>query len=1057
MHLLPVAAVALLLAMLGAEPARAGHELGNSCYVCHNIKAGTTWQGTQSIWTGKDIGMSAPTGGKPIACDYCHVDHRLMFDNTTGGGSEKSAHPVPIIAGSGKTSYFGYGATVNCLDCHSGNTVTGFTPNLIPDVAPQDYVTKGTNTGYPNHDVAIPNNQISIGNDPPHLTLSTSSYNSYDNTPATAGGDSDSKYALCFSCHSTGSTKIIRATGKTIQTDYQLGGHYFQGGAWANKTMPCSDCHGSHRSGDSSRLMVPKLTSGTWPGVVYSSASSPTGSDIRTMCNACHDDTGATTNGTPTIRNREPSAKPSKVAEHVGGSVSCAVCHPVHNPKVGTDCLGCHKTGTGKAGSYEYVGMLFKDATLPGGARPDNTVDGSSRPWSWSQHGNSLTSSHYVSPYNGKTTNFCYKCHGDRHNGTAGLIQADAGDTSTEAFTPVDNLAGTTVANANNFCLSCHDGDGNADDVTLGGVSPPVVSRTNWTGSGHGKESGSYTVSNNSAANVKCVSCHEVHGSNHANLLPADNTDIPPFSPNFRLPAGTPGKTVGATLASALDFRDYTNPAVAGAGFDNNWAWSRGFGTVGDPSNQYGPNEGNKYGLCDACHRNDPSVNQTLNKAHTHMGIKDQGDPKSQMSFVRDCAECHDVHGGRKGTPNIYMISDNVAFRPGTAQAAVRDVTFTSLTGLNSFDDNTDAGGSNTGDLCTVCHEYSGAPDSSPINVSHNYYNNGAAADHKENQNCLGCHPHGASDNALKFGFPSGGACNSCHGWSDADGMPSYNDGGTYNPDANPSLSTRGAGDNTAHKVHVNYLVTRLGLNAATRVNACYVCHKGGGGNESHPENPTTTNYSQPSPTPDAQYVDIALDNAIVGFGAGKPQPSYSGTKGLAANATNGWKTCNNTTCHYAESPSWAGKKQISGDTVTMTWDNQASGSVAKGSVNNKMLRISLTADSIQDGAAAMTVVRVTRTGTGVDADVPANGVKVYLDDGDGVFEPGVQDGSPVGTGSFAGWRRAVRPTCCWRKPPRQLRAMCHPRLPARRATRPECVRGNSIAGMLLPRCGCWT
>ena len=195
--------------------------------------------------------------------------------------------------------------------------------------------------------------------------------------------------------------------------------------------------------------------------------------------------------------------------------------------------------------------------------------------------------------------------------------------------------------------------------------------------------------------------------------------------------------------------------------------------------------------------------------------------------------------------------------------------------------------------------------------------------------------------------------------------------------------------------------MTRLGLNAATRVNACYVCHKGGGGNESHPENPTTTNYSQPSPTPDAQYVDIALDNAIVGFGAGKPQPSYSGTKGLAANATNGWKTCNNTTCHYAESPSWAGKKQISGDTVTMTWDNQASGSVAKGSVNNKMLRISLTADSIQDGAAAMTVVRVTRTGTGVDADVPANGVKVYLDDGDGVFEPGVQDGSPVGTGSF--------------------------------------------------------
>ena len=1011
MHLLPVAAVALLLAMLGAEPARAGHELGNSCYVCHNIQAGTTWQGTYSIWTGKDIGMSAPTGGKPIACDYCHVDHRLMFDNQSITYTEKSAHPVRIIDGSTTTSYFGYGTTVNCLDCHSGDTVTGFTPNLIPDVAPQDNITKGTNTGYPNHDVAIPNNQISIGNDPPHLTLSTSSYNSYDNTPATAGGDSDSKYALCFSCHSTGSTKIIRATGKTIQTDYQLGGHYFQGGAWANKTMPCSDCHGSHRSGDSSRLMAPKLTSGTWAGgvgVVYGNPSSPTGTEVRSMCNACHDDTA----GTPTIRDREPSAKPSKVAEHVGGSVSCAVCHPVHNPKVGTDCLGCHKTGTGKAGSYEYVGMLFKDATLPGGARPDNTVDGSSRPWSWSQHGNSLTSSHYVSPYNGKTTNFCYKCHGDRHNGTAGLIQADAGDTGTEAFTPVYNLAGTTDANANNFCLSCHDGDGNADDVTLGGVSPPVVSRTNWTGSGHGKESGSYTVSNNSAANVKCVSCHEVHGSNHANLLPADNTDIPPFSPNFRLPAGTPGKTVGATLASALDFRDYTNPAVAGAGFDNNWAWSRGFGTVGDPSNQYGPNEGNKYGLCDACHRNDPSVNQTLNKAHTHMGIKDQGDPKSQMSFIRDCAECHEVHGGKKGTPNIYMISDNVAFRPGTAQAAVRDVTFTSLTGLNSFDDNTDAGGSNTGDLCTVCHEYSGAPDSSPINVSHNYYNNGAAADHKENQNCLGCHPHGASDNALKFGFPSGGACNSCHGWSDADGMPSYNDGGTYHPDANPSLSTRGGGDNTAHKIHVNYLVNKRGV---TRGDSCYVCHKGGGGKEPvHPGNPVAQNSFKSGLQPSGDNVQVSLDNTGTVLNVSMPgnpsPPTYNGTVGQAAGATAGWKTCSNTSCHYALSPSWSARKQVANYLAVTDGSHRgyppltAYGNGSDNVVANEF-RMQTTS-----GTGATTATQIVLSGVNVTGNVAASGVRVYRDNGDNTYVAvsdtlaGIVSFSPGLDGIVVGW-----------------------------------------------------
>jgi len=81
--------------------------------------------------------------------------------------------------------------------------------------------------------------------------------------------------------------------------------------------------------------------------------------------------------------------------------------------------------------------------------------------------------------------------------------------------------------------------------------------------------------------------------------------------------------------------------------------------------------------------------------------------------------------------------------------------------------------------------------------------------------------------------------------------MPAVGDGGTYHVDANPVIGTRG-GDNTAHKIHVNYLVGRRGIQ---RASACYVCHKGGGSQEAagHPGNPANQNYksgTQPTAVP---------------------------------------------------------------------------------------------------------------------------------------------------------------------------------------------------------------
>jgi predicted CXXCH cytochrome family protein len=404
----------------------------------------------------------------------------------------------------------------------------------------------------------------------------------------------------------------------------------------------------------------------------------------RAICLSCHDGL-APASSSVTVRNVTPLSRPSTVAEHqLSDTTPCKNCHDPHNPPAGgPDCLTCHTAGGSAGSTYDYIDALFKGVGSDNAATKPSPEPANG--YEWSQHGGFDGSDRprfvYRSPWD-KPNNDCQKCHGERHKNADRLIHPDPNDTGADAFDPagVVSLQATAVANANNFCLACHDGDGADRQLGDPGVDPPVVDRTNWTGIGHGKESGSY-ASGNSAANLRCVACHEVHASNHAKLLAADNNTTPGL--DLRMPSQFAEKTVGSTQARDLDFRDYTDPARAGAGFDNNWKSSKGFGTTGDPAGQYGVGSGEPSkittGLCDACHRDDPSVNQTLNKAHTHMGIAGQGDPVSQMSFVRDCAECHNPHGA--AAANIYMIADNIVFRPGTASEAVRTVNFTALSG----------------------------------------------------------------------------------------------------------------------------------------------------------------------------------------------------------------------------------------------------------------------------------------------------------------------------------------------------------------------------------------
>ncbi len=891
-----------------------------------------------NVWAGSRSIWS----GKAIGMTSYSRPITCDFCHTSYGqlftSSSESHHPVQVISGNTMVSDYDYGTTIMCANCHGGDTYNPGTGNLSPDVAPSHYNDTTGNTatdGYPNHDVASPDNQVNPG-DPPHLVAA------YNNIPSSTPL---TDYALCFTCHD-GSTNTSRQVD--VKTAYSKGGHYYKYGTPTGgnngDAMPCGDCHSPHASTGNARLYVsPRGTT----GLTYLDPANPTGPEIRAICTDCHDDYGTPTNGTPLVRGVEPPARPTNVSDHADTSTrACTDCHNPHNPPAGgPDCLTCHTPGGG-AGTYDYIDTLFK------GVGPD----GDTKPAVWSQHGGFTGSSAnfvYQSPYD-KANNDCQKCHGERHTLTDPLIDPDPNDTY--VFTYDANLT-----DINDFCLSCHDGGATAPtsstDVQIGGQTPPDVSQ-NWTTGGHGN-TGTYTNDSGYAgAALRCIDCHVVHGSDMLKLLPYTQVQS---TPETHAPT-----TVGNVQTNNIDYTDYSNPSSG-----------LGFGTAGDQKAA----GGTTIGFCDACHRDSATTDDTLNKAHTHEGDTtdtNQTSP-SQMNFSKDCAECHNPHG----TTNDYMVRTTINGR---------SVVFTAQTGTNSFDDNADTSG-NVGDLCTVCHE--SPSENTTLNVDHNYFTSTANPDHNEGADCTACHPHGDPANAAKFGFAQA-ACNSCHGRStDSSGMPYYNDGATYHTDAVVKIASRSAYPDDAHSVHVEFLVNKLGY---ARGNTCYVCHQGGGAQESggHPGNPTNTSFKSGA-TPDPTYVQVSVDPAFwnnVGTG-----PVYSGTVGQAADGTNGWKTCSNITCHYGESPSWANKIQALPGTLTVdTPDNlPAAGTFASGSTNNLVDKIRLAASG---GDVTVSGIKVKQIGTAQDtSDIAA--VTFWLDDGDGTFNTSTD--TNLGSGTYNG------------------------------------------------------
>jgi thermitase len=104
--------------------------------------------------------------------------------------------------------------------------------------------------------------------------------------------------------------------------------------------------------------------------------------------------------------------------------------------------------------------------------------------------------------------------------------------------------------------------------------------------------------------------------------------------------------------------------------------------------------------------------------------------------FEIRCIQCHDPHGNS----NLFAVNTGIVTNL-SASTVVSPVTFTAMTGSNSFDD-----GTSTNRLCVVCHT---ATTNHSGGASHYDSTTSTYTLDYTGQSCVACHPHNADTSAV--------------------------------------------------------------------------------------------------------------------------------------------------------------------------------------------------------------------------------------------------------------------------------------------------------------------
>ena len=267
----------------------------------------------------------------------------------------------------------------------------------------------------------------------------------------------------------------------------------------------------------------------------------------------------------------------------------------------------------------------------------------------------------------------------------------------------------------------------------------------------------------------------------------------------------------------------------------------------------------NTNAQCASCHNSGKTITPFRNMS-THFTTK--GGPQDML-----CKTCHNPHG----TTNLSMIRTQIKGSWTNATA----VTITYTDSINGFINTT----TNRG-LCQVCH------------TKTNHYRAGVADTGHHTSGCLGCHGHNAAGGAFK---PSGGSCDSCHGYPP---LPKNLNGLTFGTAGN-FLNGRFedySGGGGAHFVPDHIKPAAVASEGWLN---CAKCHNGGN-QTSFPNHvtstPVKTNIANVTVKVDQQY--RFNDGVMI---------TYTGAK--LTNTNNKTGTCSNVECHFQPSRRWSNQR----------------------------------------------------------------------------------------------------------------------------------------------------
>jgi predicted CXXCH cytochrome family protein len=449
-----------------------------TCGQCHGFPPYRNVPGDRLAVPANDGGYAQNNVDLPA---YSYSDTSHFKDETTTGHKTHAGADLPTNPGD--WYFVGVSGIDNCKACHGANA--------------------GTTAG--NHRI---NQADTFRNLPFDGIAKTGGLNPVFNT---AGGSANKCTATY--CHSNGFPRTgdgptrNYAAGLLTSPAWSGNGTTDGFGAFTNKaaSVRCSSCHGISAAtmtskGNSARHNV-HLGGGTM---------------AKTFdCEVCHANTATATalktgasdgrtggehiNGHPDV-DYKTSGSPLYIAlgTNVNGSAFNAVS--------GTCSVYCHDPAdTGKTADWDLAGPLACDACHAGKATDTVKISSGSHP-------------RHVTDLNGPGL-ACSKCHGAGSDTGAHTSHFDG------AYDYISSVcngchaydAGETALvwgnAATSQCRTCHAGATTTAAGQVGVSAAPAKIQAMTTG--HGKTSGSYSVSNRPAANQDCEACHDKNAAGH--------------------------------------------------------------------------------------------------------------------------------------------------------------------------------------------------------------------------------------------------------------------------------------------------------------------------------------------------------------------------------------------------------------------------------------------------------------------------------------------------------------------------------------------------------------